>query len=70
MREPLHKLLGAGSPDLIPDLTEDQERAFRNLTTAVTSPPVPELPRNGLTYSVYTDALEYQVGAANLQTDD
>lgn len=67
---PLNKLLKADSPDTIADLDEDQETAFRRLIDAVTSPPVLALPKNGLPYSVDTDASSYQVGAALFQTDE
>lgn len=65
----MNKLSRADSSDVIPDLTEGQEIAFWKLMTAVTSPPVLELPKNGLPSSVGTDTSEYKVGVEMFHTD-
>lgn len=55
-------LLGANYSNVIPDLTGEQETAFRNRIEAVTAA-VLVFPNNCSPYSVYMDEFEYHVGA-------
>ena len=50
------------------ELTEEQAEAFKTLVDNIISPRVLALPKEGLPYSVDTDASDYQVGAALFQT--
>ena len=47
---------------------EKESEAFQSLIDVILSPPVLALPKPGYSYSVDTDASQYQVGAALFQT--
>ncbi len=57
-------------PKTLPELTLEQEDAYRMLIEKVTSPPVHALPKRGRKYSLDTDASAHQVGCALFQTDE
>lgn len=67
---PLNKRLKADLSDNIESLTCDHETAFQELIDAETTPALRDIPKNGLPYSVDTDASDYQVGAELFQTDE
>lgn len=55
-------------PDPLPDFTEAQVSAFRELISVLCTPPVLRLPKIGLPFSIDTEACEGQIGATLLQT--
>ena len=65
---PLQLLLRKGQPFEIASINEAQLQAFSLLKEALAKPPVLCLPRSDLPFSIDTDACEYQVGCALLQT--
>lgn len=56
---PLYELLRGNPPKRLPELSNDQKRAFHALIVAVLSPPIP--------FSIDTDASDYQIGWALFQ---
>ena len=64
---PLNQLLTKGQDSRLPSPTDEQIRAFSLLKTALTTPPVLQLPNPDLEFSVDTDASAYQVGCALFQ---
>ena len=58
---PLNALLGKGHPVDLRPFGEAEAQAFKTLVAAVTLSPVLALPRPDLSYSVDTDASDYQV---------
>ena len=67
---PLNELLKKGAPVELPPLNEHQRRSFNLLKQALKEPPILRLPRPSLPYSVDTDASDYQIGCALLQTHE
>ena len=65
---PLQRLLRKGEPFDLPPMDDDQMKAFNLLKAALSSPPVLRLPQDDLKYSVDTDACDYQIGCALMQT--
>ena len=65
---PLQRLLRKGEPFDLPPFAEDQVQVFNLLKAALASPPVLRLPQHGLPYSVDTDACDYRIGCALMQT--
>lgn len=65
---PLNKLLTKEYHADLGLFSDEERNAFQLLKTALVSPPILRLPRDGLPYSVDTDACKYQVGCALLQT--
>ena len=65
---PLQRLLRKGQPFDLAPLDEDQREAFILLKEALAQPPVLQLPRSDLPFSIDTDACEHQIGCALLQT--
>ena len=66
----LNVMLKKGAPQELPPFTEGQRRSFNLLKNALKEPPILRLPRPGLPYSVDTDASDYQIGCALLQTHE
>ena len=64
---PLNKKMKKDMPTKWGDLTDDETKAFNELKTKLTSPPVLALPRLGHQYTVETDACATQVGCVLLQ---
>ena len=60
--KPLYDLLQGNPPKNLPPLDDEQKRSFHELIAAVLSPPVLALPRSDLSYSLDTDASDYQIG--------
>ena len=50
--------------------TEDQLKAFEDLKSRLTTPPILALPKKGRPFMIDTDASNYQLGAALLQQQD
>eukprot|EP00171_Calliarthron_tuberculosum_P022608 IDg22608t1 len=68
---PLYEILkGNPLPKEFPRLNASQERAFRKLIEAVTSPPTLALPKLGLPYEIDTDACKHQIGCALFQMQE
>ncbi|CDF38384.1 unnamed protein product [Chondrus crispus] len=65
---PLNQLLKKGQPVDLEGFDEPCEKAFHKLKDAILAPPLLALPKKNLPYSVYTDASDYQIGAALFQT--
>ncbi len=65
---PLTELLKKEHGPSVPQLSEGQLAAFGLLKKALVSPPVLRLPRQGLRYSVDTDACDHQIGCVLFQT--
>ena len=63
----LNNLLKKGGPDKF-ELDEEQIASFKTLIDGVLSPKVLALSVTGLPYSIDTDACDYGVGCALLQT--
>ena len=66
----LTAMLRKGEPDVLPELDEDRITAFSRLKECLVSPPVLQLPRLGLQYSLDTDASDAQLGCTLLQTHE
>ena len=65
---PLSAFLKKGKPARLPqDLGKEATNAFDELVKRIITPPVLDLPREGLPYEVGTDAYYHQVGAALIQ---
>ncbi len=64
---PLYALL-KGNPKELPPLGKEEFQSFRTLVEEVTSAPILAIPKQGLRYSLDTDASKYQVGCALFQT--
>ena len=64
---PLNELLRKQSPAALPDFTKAQRESFQKLKQALAQPPIPELPKPYLPYSVDTDACNDQIGCALFQ---
>ena len=67
---PLVELTKKEYPDKLPKLNEEQLRSFEKLKQMLLQPPVLRLPKEGLPYSVDTDASNSQIGCALFQTHD
>ena len=68
---PLNKMLKKDEPAVFPEhFTEEQLKSFLTLKSALTKAPILSLPRKGLPYSIDTDACDYQVGCALMQTHE
>ncbi|CDF33132.1 unnamed protein product [Chondrus crispus] len=64
---PLTSMLKKGEPDRLPELDEDSRSSFEALKTCLISPPILQLPRLGIPYSLDTDASDAQLGCTLLQ---
>ena len=67
---PLNALLKKGMPAKLEPLNKEQLEAYNTLKEALINPPILRLPRINLPYSIDTDACEYQVGVALMQTHE
>ena len=67
---PLNALLKKGMPTNLEPFGDSESAAFDSLINAVLSPPVLSLPKRDLSFSVDTDASDYQLGAALFQADE
>ena len=67
---PLNALLRKGMPAKLEEFGEPEMAAFHRLTDAVLRPPVLELPKSGLRYSVDTDSSGSQIGCTLFQAAD
>ena len=67
---PLNKLLKKGQPIQLEPFGEAELGALEALKDAVTTPQILALPKAGLPYSMDTDAIDFQVGAALFQTHE
>ena len=65
---PLVELTTKEYPDKLPPLTELQSQSFNTLKQALLKPPILRLPKEGLAYTVDTDASATQIGCALFQT--
>lgn len=65
---PLNKLLRKGIPTKLESFGAIEEVAFRTLIYEILSPKVFTLPKEGLPYSVGTNASQHQIGIALFQT--
>ena len=65
--EPLNALLRAGQPANIANWGPEHEESFRTLIDTICSPPILQLPRANVGFSVDTDSSDYQVGCALFQ---
>lgn len=64
---PLTKKLRKGEPQNFGDLDKAESEAYERLRDSMISPPVLALPRAGYSYTLDTDACDYQVGCVLLQ---
>lgn len=67
---PLTALPQKGQDFELEPFTDEQREAFELLKKALANPPILRLPRMDLPFSVDTDACEYQVGCALMQTHE
>eukprot|EP00171_Calliarthron_tuberculosum_P023550 IDg23550t1 len=67
---PLNKLLEKGQSAELSPPSAEQNEAFELLKLALVSPPVLQLPRRDLEYSVDTDACNTQIGCSLMQTHE
>ena len=67
---PSNALLRKECPTKLPKFGEEESKAFKLLKQALVEPPVLNLPKSGLPFSVDTDACEHQIGCAVLQTHE
>ena len=67
---PLTKLTTKEYPAKLPPLTEKQVEAFHELKAKLLQPPILRLPKQGLPFSVDTDASADQIGCALFQTHE